>query len=336
MIIPFFIPHAGCPYRCVFCNQGRITGAQGLPPVSLVRERVEEYLHTAPSQAGLVEVAFYGGSFTALRPEIQADYLAAVSPFLKSGRVDSIRISTRPDCIDEDVIRLLKRHHVETIELGVQSMDDRVLELSGRGHKAMDTIRAVGLLRRNSFLIGVQLMAGLPGDTEFGFMQTISKTIELRPDFARLYPLLVIKDTPLAEMYERGEYTPLTLPEAVEMLSSAVYMLESEGISIIRVGLQPTEELLRSGTVLAGPFHPSLGQLVASARLLESMKKALAKRENAASDSVVIRVHPKDLSSAIGQRRANIGHLKKEFGLRRILIRTDPRIKKLSAAVESF
>lgn len=333
MIIPFFIPHAGCPHRCVFCNQKRITGGHGLPPLATIVSKIEEYLKKSAHEAGRAEVAFYGGSFTAIGLDIQRAYLTAVSPFIESGMVQSIRISTRPDCIDEEIIRFLIDNHVETVELGVQSMDDRVLELSGRGHKAIDTIKATRLLRKKGMGLGIQLMAGLPGDTPSGFMETIHKTIELRPDFVRLYPLLVIADTPLAEMYKQGRYTPLTLTEAVEILSRAVSVFEKSGIRIIRVGLQPTDELLRPGTILAGPFHPALGQLVASARLLEAMKAALMQRRGNQFDSAVIIVHPKDLSTAIGQKRSNIIRLKKEFGLRNLSIRTDSGIKRFTAAI---
>src|SRR5574341_202240 len=174
MIIPFFIPHAGCPHQCVFCNQKNITGRYMPPDISLIPQTINDYLRTnAKNQP--VHVAFYGGSFTALPPDTQRNYLDSVKPFVHSGQIKSIRLSTRPDCITGEILALLKAYHVGTVELGVQSLSDRVLELSGRGHTAMDTVHAVNLLKEHGFTIGLQLMPGLPGDSAAGFRKTVDK-----------------------------------------------------------------------------------------------------------------------------------------------------------------
>ena len=246
MIIPFFIPHAGCPHQCVFCNQTNITGQDGPASAATVPGKIDRYLDTHHS-GGPVHLAFYGGSFTALPPDAQEAYLAAASPFIESGRIRDIRLSTRPDCVSSKVLDLLTRYNVKTVELGVQSMDDRVLVLAGRGHTARDTVDAVALLREYRFDVGLQLMPGLPGDSADIFRTTVDTVIGLNPDFVRLYPALVIKGTPLERLYLAGKYTPLPLDAAVSICREAYTKFKQAGISVIRMGLQPTR-----GTGTAG------------------------------------------------------------------------------------
>ena len=312
MIIPFFITHAGCPHQCVFCNQKNITGEQTAPEPSSLPRQIERCLGTlaADEQA---HIAFYGGSFTALPPGLQRSYLEAVQPFLASGRVAGIRLSTRPDAITPDILAVLKQYGVATIELGAQSMDDKVLLLSGRGHSAANTVTAVALLREYHFVVGLQLMPGLPGDTLETFQETVSQVIALRPGFVRIYPALVIKDTPLAELYRTGGYSPLSLDDAVLLCHKAVARFEQAGIEVIRVGLQPTAALERPGTILAGPWHPAFRQLVESSRFLETMSALLPC--GSTSGAVVFFVNPADLSSAIGQKHRNIHTIKDRYGM---------------------
>jgi len=320
MIIPFFIPHSGCPHQCVFCNQKHITGCTSPVDPSVVPQTIKEYLASNASDKP-AQAAFFGGSFTALPCEMQRAYLAAVRPFITTGQLESIRLSTRPDCITNEVLALLREYHVTTIELGVQSMDDVVLKRSGRGHTASDTVNAVSLLKTYDFLIGLQLMPGLPGDSADGFMKTVGAVIGLRPDFVRIYPALVIKNTPLEELYRSGRYMPLSLDKAVALCREALERFERAGIDVIRIGLQPTEELERPGTVIAGPYHPAFRQMVESSILLDAMRSALRARKGK-KDTVTFQIHPKDLSTAIGRRRSNIELLKKEFGVRKIRIVT--------------
>jgi histone acetyltransferase (RNA polymerase elongator complex component) len=324
MIIPFFIPHAGCPHQCVFCNQKNITGRNRPVDRTSIPLTINHYL--GPRVANdPVQIAFYGGSFTALPMDIQREYLAAARPFIQNGQVRSIRLSTRPDCVNRDILSLLRDYDVTTIELGIQSMDDRVLTLSGRGHTVADTVNAVGLLKGSGFAVGLQLMPGLPGDSAEGFHVTISKVIELAPDFVRLYPVLVIKGTPLEEQYRDGRYTPLSLDDSVSLCRTALMRFDEAGINVVRIGLQPTEELERPGTILAGPYHPAFRQLVESSLFLEKMRGVLKKRKDE-SDTVVLLVNPKDISDAIGQKRSNIGALKKEFRLNTLRIMPDPGV----------
>jgi histone acetyltransferase (RNA polymerase elongator complex component) len=311
MIIPFFIPHAGCPHQCVFCDQKSITGKSAPPDPSSMPSAISSYLATA-SPDGPVQVAFYGGSFTALPVEVQKQYLGAVQPFLSTGRIAGIRLSTRPDAVTPGILSLLKQYHVSTVELGAQSMDDEVLLLSGRGHTSTDTVNAVRLLRGHAFTIGLQLMPGLPGDTSERFHATVNRVISLKPDLVRIYPALVIRDTPLAVLYRTGRYTPLSLEDAVDLCRDAIERFDAAGITVVRVGLQPTEELERPGTVLAGPWHPAFRQLVESSRFLESMR-ALLEPGNA-SGPITFAVNPADLSSAIGQNRRNIHAIRDQYG----------------------
>ncbi len=318
MIIPFFIPHAGCPHQCVFCNQKNITGLRQPEPPDSISERIRAYL-TSCDSGKPVQVAFYGGSFTALPVETQIRYLEPVQPFIASGQVSTIRLSTRPDCISTGILSLLKHYQVTIVELGALSMDDGVLARSNRGHKAADTCKAVALLREQGFTVGLQLMPGLPGERAETFTRTVDTVIGLRPDFVRLYPALVIRGTPLEKLYTDGHYIPLALDQAVSLCREAYQEFVKAGIAVIRMGLQPTEELQQPGMILAGPFHPAFRQLVESAVFLEKMRLALRNRSNADS-TAVFQVDPRDISLAIGQQRTNVEALKKEFGLRQVLI----------------
>lgn len=259
LIIPVFIPFGGCPHQCVFCDQKGITGSSTMPAIDEVKSTIEAYLSTWKGK-GLKEAAFYGGSFTGLPLDLQKAYLEAAGEFLKSGRLDSLRLSTRPDYIDKDNVDFLKAHGVGTVELGVQSMDDEVLKKSGRGHTARQTREAVGFLKEAGISIGLQFMPGLPGDTSETVIHTVIEIINLKPDFVRMYPSLVLKDTPLHRMYLNGDYKPWDLDEMVSVCVEAKRLLDEAGIPIIRMGLQTTDELTRS--LVAGPYHPSFRQLV--------------------------------------------------------------------------
>jgi len=331
MIIPFFIPHSGCPHLCVFCNQKNITGRSAPEEASSIPQKITEYLKTNNSGEP-VQAAFYGGSFTALPVERQKSYLEAVRPFILSGRIRNIRLSTRPDNISREIVTLLKEYRVQTVELGVQSMDDRVLALSGRGHSASDTVHAVQLLREYDFVVGLQLMPGLPGDSAEGFQGTVAKTVALKPDFVRLYPALVIKGTPLEERYKTGRYSPLSLDDAVILCRDALLRFEEAGIEVIRIGLQPTDELEKPGTIIAGPYHPAFRQLVESSILLDRMK-ALMTTIDASCHQVTFFVHPRDLAAAIGQNRSNGESLKNEFRLRSVRVRQDRSVPRRTVKI---
>ncbi len=259
LVIPFFIPFGGCETICVFCDQRGITGTLGLPAPSEITAQIELYLGTWKGR-GRKEVAFYGGTFTAMKESRQADCLGPVEPFLRDGRINGIRVSTRPDCISGEITAFLSDQGVDTVELGVQSMDDRVLTLSGRGHSAADTVRAVETLKRAGLSVGLQFMPGLPGDDAASVMATAREIIALRPDFVRVYPTVVMRHTLLERLFHEGRYRPWSLEEMVALCREISLLFEAAGIRIVRMGLQHTAGL--EGNIVAGPYHPSFRDLV--------------------------------------------------------------------------
>ena len=244
-IIPIFVPFAGCPRRCVFCDQRRLTGEESEMPSGTVARQLEEGLIRNRRRQPL-EAAFYGGSFTALPAEIQRRLLAPATEAMKNGRIASIRISTRPDAVDSDALELLASAEVSTVELGVQSLDDKILQGAGRGHDADDSRRAISALKAAGFRCGIQLMTGLPHEDWPSLIRTVEEVVRLMPDFIRLYPTLVLAGTRLAELYAEGRYRPLTLQEAISRAAYVRLIMERNRIPMIRTGLQPTAELSAS------------------------------------------------------------------------------------------
>jgi histone acetyltransferase (RNA polymerase elongator complex component) len=262
LIIPIFIPNQGCPHRCVFCRQETIA-SEG----PLGNRDVEKMLQESVRSPGFdplrrTEVAFYGGTFTGLPEERMARLLQAVRPYIESGTIGSIRVSTRPDFIHEKNLEFLKRWGVSTVEIGAQSMDNRVLDLSRRGHSAEDTFKAVRLLKKYGFRVGIQLMPGLPGDSRSLFLRTIDAVRDLQPDIARLYPTLVVRGTELEDRYLAGRYRPLSLDEALWQCEEGCVRLEGGGIPVIRMGVLNAPSLAEKGEIIAGPWHASFGYLV--------------------------------------------------------------------------
>lgn len=264
LIIPLFIPNEGCPHRCVFCHQEKITNQpQGSLDGNAIKEVVQLAVQAGDCrEPGPRQVAFYGGTFTSLSIERMRALLGAVQPFLRVGLVESIRVSTRPDAVDTERVSVMREYGVSTVELGAQSMDDEVLRLTKRGHGAEDTVRSITMLKEHGFQVGIQLMPGLPGDSREKFRRTVERVIELRPDMARLYPVLVIKGTQLAEWFLSGSYKALELEEALEICEESCMALEREGIPVIRIGLLTPPSLFQGGQVLAGPWHGCFGYLV--------------------------------------------------------------------------
>ena len=277
LIIPVFIPYQGCPHKCIYCRQDKITGQpEGKIHGKDIARLIDQAKKSPKYNNALTrEVAFYGGTFTSLGIENMTDLLGAVSPSIKDKSIDTIRISTRPDEIDDTRLKLLKSYGVTTVELGVQSMNNDVLRKSGRGHTAEDTVTAFSLLKKNGFITGVQLMPGLPGDSAEIFQATIGSVLELAPDIARLYPAIVIKGTGLAKLYHAGKYRPLSLDEAVTICSLSCTRLEQAGINVIRIGLMATPSLLEEGEIIAGPWHNAFGFLVRSDMYMQKILQLL-------------------------------------------------------------
>lgn len=313
-VIPVFIPHQGCPHTCIFCNQFRITGRSEDTPVTAeqVRRIIDQWLSRSPARAmeNDVQVAFYGGSFTGLPRSRQEELLSTVAPYLASGRVRMVRLSTRPDYVDAETVTFLRNHGVAVVELGVQSMDPAVLEVSERGHSAEQTGEALQLLRTGGMQVGVQLMVGLPRQTTGSLRHTMKQVTVLRPDFVRIYPVLVLRNSALAAMLERGEYRPLSLAKAVIQTARMKDFFDGRGIRVVRMGLQPSPELEKS--LVAGPYHPAFGELVNARIMLRKTRTVLC--DAGRDEQLILSISERDQSVFRGIRSANLQRLQ-ELGL---------------------
>ena len=321
-ILPVFVPHFGCPHDCVFCNQRHISGEQ-LPATE---ETVRQMILGAEQRRdthGQLQLAFYGGSFTAIPEKDQLFLLQAAKEAIDRGAISSIRLSTRPDAIDDAVLRRLHEYGVETIELGAQSLCDEVLKLSGRGHSAEDVRRASRLIRESGFRLILQMMTGLPGDTPSRSIATAEEIISLKPDGVRIYPTVVVRDTALFTLWQRNEYREHTVEDAVSLCAQLVPIFETAGIPVIRIGLNPTEEL-SAGAAVAGAYHPALGELVRS-RILRNKAEFLL-RGTAPGSRILLEVPPENLSQMIGHRRENLRFLQERFTLSAVRVKTNSEI----------
>lgn len=262
-MIPFFIPHVGCPYVCTFCNQSRITGQSGISHLTpeYIQQTIKDYIGSKREDK-FWEVAFYGGSFTAIHTELQHQLLAPASEMLKSGIIDGIRCSTRPDAVGDEAITLLQSYGVKTVELGVQSMNNDILVDAKRGHTAEEVVEAVARLKKRGMTVGVQLLPGLKGETWETILETAIAVVKLKPDFVRIYPVLVIENTELADQYRAGEYKPLSTEQAITYCAFLKEWFEEHNIEVIRTGLQSSEELDSGNSLIAGPYEPAMGELV--------------------------------------------------------------------------
>jgi histone acetyltransferase (RNA polymerase elongator complex component) len=297
--VPFFISHQGCPHTCVFCDQHTISGASGvLPTAGQILARIDLWRSTAGDRP--LEAAFFGGTFTALPEEIQAELLAPLQPLLENGTLDSVRISTRPDYTDLDRVAWLSERGVRTIELGVQSMDDTVLAESGRGHSAEDSLNAIRCIKRLGLQAGAQLMPGLPGDTPTSSLASLEQVISAGADFLRIYPTVVLQGTELARRYAAGEFIPLPLDRGVSLCKLLLQRAMKADMPVIRIGLQ-ADHGLDAESVLAGCWHPALGQMVRS-----QLYADLVRRFVSPGQPVTVYCHPARLSDVVGMKRINL------------------------------
>lgn len=316
-IIPVFVPHLGCPNDCVFCNQRRISGST-MPATPDDVEKAISNAAALPRTGVKRQLAFYGGSFTAIPAAEQTALLAAAKAHLDTGEIDAIRLSTRPDAIDEAILKRLKYYGVETIELGAQSMCDEVLSLSGRGHTAADVEAASKMIKAAGFRLILQMMTGLPGDTKERSIETAKKIIALAPDGVRVYPTVIVRDTALFDLWQAGRYKEHSVEEAVDWCAALVPLFEGAGIPIIRLGLNPTVEL-SGGAAAGGAYHPALGELVKSRLMLYRAREVLAGVQPGAA--VVLGTEAGRISQLVGQHRCNVAALTAEFGLRELKVR---------------
>ncbi len=328
-IIPIFVPNLGCPNDCTFCNQKKISGKQTNVTAKDVEKTIEYYLENFKDDSKYVQVAFFGGSFTGIDVDVQKELLKTANKYIKSGRVGSIRISTRPDYINKDILKMLKKYHVKTIELGVQSSNDYILNKSKRNHTFEDVIKASKLIRRYRFTLGHQMMIGMPDSTEHDEINTAKDLIKLKPKMIRIYPVLVIKGTQLEKEYKSGEYKPLTLEQAVERAKIISYMFRRKNINVIRIGLQNTEEITDpkqdKSEVVAGPYHPAFRQLVEAGMWYDSIAEKI-KKINMKVKTVEIRINNEDVNNVVGHRKENIRKLKENYDVD-VIVKQDEKLK---------
>ena len=308
-IIPIFIPHLGCPHSCVFCNQKAITARTADITEDDVRKTAEEYLSTLDGITD-VEMSFFGGSFTGIPIEKQGAFLKIAKEYKDAGRISKIHLSTRPDYINREILDNLKYYGTDVIELGVQSFDEDVLRLSERGHSRQAVYDACILIKEYGFTLGIQLMIGLPGDSYKACMDSVKRTIEIRPEIARIYPTVIITNTKLAEMYRKGTYSPFSQEETLRIAKDMYLSLTGAGINVIRVGLKASALINDSGEsdVLGETYHPAFRQLLESEIAKDIIEKELQNKKE-----LTVRAGAKMISNAVGHKRCNKTYFSEKY-----------------------
>ena len=337
-IIPIFVPHLGCPNDCIFCNQKSISGQKKEMTKEKAKEIIDNYLESIrkEKESVKIEIAFFGGSFTAIKEEKQEELLKVAYEYVKSKDVDSIRISTRPDAINKEILKRLKKYGVKTIELGVQSANNYILNRINRGHTFEDVKKASKMIRWYGFKLGHQMMVGLPESTRLDEINTAKQLIKLKPKMVRIYPTLVIKNTKLEKEYEEGKYKPLSVVQTVEVCKDLVRMFTDKKIDVIRIGLQTTDEISEPGSknseVVAGPFHPALRQLVESAMWYDAIVGKI-KKLNVKVKEVEVTVNPVDSNNVIGHKKENVLKLKDTYDVD-LVLKQDEKMKQGKSKIE--
>ena len=304
--ISVFVPHIGCPNRCSFCNQNHITGKCEAPTAITVDEAVRDALKNPNFDSSNTELAFFGGSFTAIDEEYRLELLSSAYKYVKNGTICGIRISTRPDAISEEIVEELKNYGVAAVELGAQSMVDSVLQMNRRGHTANDVIKASEIIKNGGLELGLQMMTGLLGDTDEGALYTAQMITSLMPDTVRIYPTIVLKNTYLEKAFLDGTYKPQSVEDAANLSAKLLRFFESKGINVIRVGLHSID----NDAFVAGPWHAAFGEIVKSKIYLKEILNALKDKPKG---NYVVFVNPSEISKATGQKKDNITKLA-EFG----------------------
>lgn len=302
--IALFVPHEGCPHRCVFCDQRTISGQTSRVTQEDIDKAVDIAVNSPSFSPQDTEIAFFGGSFTAIDRDYMLSLLKGASKYVANGTVRGIRCSTRPDAIDDEILDIYTSFGGTTIELGCQSMDDRVLEMNRRGHTALDTENAAGLIKAHGVSLGVQMMTGMYGDSEEGTVKTAEKLIALEPDCARIYPTIVLDNTALGVLYKRGEYKAQTLEEAVPLCAKLLRMFEGKNINVIKLGLHASNEV--GENALAGAYHPAFRELCESRIYLENAQRLLSSKP---AGEYVLAVNSREVSKATGQKKCNAAYL---------------------------
>lgn len=335
-VIPVFVPHLGCPNDCIFCNQNSISGQKKNMTKEETKKTIDYFLENIKDKDAKKEIAFFGGSFTGIDVKLQEELLQVAYEYIEKGQVDSIRISTRPDYIDKEILKRLKKYKVKTIELGVQSANDYILGRANRGHTFKDVERASKLIRWYGFNLGHQMMVGLPESNRIDEINTAKALIKLKPKIVRIYPVLVIKGTKLEKEYNEGVYEPLSLVQAVETCKQLVRMFVDKKIEVIRVGLQNTDEICnpeeKESEVVAGPFHPAFRQLVESSMWYDAIVEKI-KKLNVKVKEVEVTVNPIDINNVIGHKRENVIKLKDTYEVD-LIVKQNEKVKQGKSKIE--
>ncbi|HOJ37606.1 MAG TPA: radical SAM protein [Ignavibacteriales bacterium] len=309
--IPIFIPELACPFQCIYCNQKNISSTLKIPSKKDIHKIIQTYLNTIDYKNSVVQIAYFGGNFTGINLVLQEELLELANYYVREYNLYGVRISTRPDYINQKILDLLKKYNVKSIELGAQSLVDDVLIKAGRGHTVNDVVKAAKLIYDNNFELGLQMMIGLPGDSKEYDIQTAKKIVNLGAKTTRIYPTLVIKDTFLEKMYARGEYQPLNLEEAVSIVKELLPIFVNNNVKILRIGLHPSEDLINYKSLIAGPFHQSFKELVLTEIWFDKLKNIVEK--GVGEKTINIFVNTKDLNYAIGYKSKNKLYLQKYF-----------------------
>ena len=307
--IALFIPHNGCPHQCAFCNQRTISGAAEQPTADDVRAAVHTALTSPKFDGASAEIAFFGGSFTAIERGYLLELLRAAHEFVKNGAVAGIRISTRPDAIDREILDILKQYGVTAIELGAQSMRDEVLSKNRRGHTARDVVNASRLIRQYGFSLGLQMMTGLYGDDDAGARDTARRLAALQPDTMRIYPTVVLEGTELAEKMRAGEYQPQNYEAAAALCAELLEFFEDKGIKVIKLGLHASDGV--EGQRVGGAYHPAFRELCEGILYQQKIRRILTAQYPNGGDFVVY-VDRHEMSKASGQKKCNVLKLAQE------------------------
>lgn len=328
-IFPVFLPHAGCPFQCVYCNQHAVVSSSPGRPTGGERAHLDRVLpgliEEARRRPAPGEIAFYGGTFTALSTETLEYVLDAATRWVEAGVFSGIRFSTRPDGISIARCSLLHRYPIQTVELGAQSLSDGVLHRSRRGYSAEAVRSASARVRENGWDLGIQLMPGLPGDTRSRFLESVRATIALEPAFVRLYPTIVLEGTPLAAWYREGRFEPLSLEEAIRWCAEACESLRKAGIPVARMGLHADPELRKPDRIVAGPYHPSFGYLVQVHRWREKLDRVLAAERGAVDGGrCCVRVPRHRISEVLGPGRSNVVYWREKWHLKDLWVEGVP------------
>lgn len=308
--VAIFVPHLGCPHNCSFCNQRKIAGQEGEPTPDDVKNTARTALEALGDEAANSEIAFFGGSFTAIDHDLMVSLLEAASPFTGKNGFKGIRISTRPDAIDANILTILKKYNVTAIELGAQSMNERVLELNRRGHTPHDVKTTGALIHAYGIELGLQMMTGLYGSTLKDDEETAHILASLHPETMRIYPTIVIEGTELAQLYRDGKYEPPSLDDTVHLCVKLLGFFHEQNINVIRLGLHAMPSLEQS--YVAGPWHPAFRELCEGEIYLKKAVEAMQKLDK--PQNVILHVNSKEISKLAGQNRRNLTALHDKFG----------------------